>query len=115
MENLFSLYKTILYTRQFFLMKDFYTDSMGFELSFADDKMGVAEWVVGKGVIRVENSAKREIQPICFGLNVSSWREAKTLLVSRHLNVSAVKVQEGKCSFEVKDPDLNTILIIETL
>jgi hypothetical protein len=115
MENIFSLYKTILYTRQFFVMKDFYSDSMGFELSFADDKAGIAEWLVGRGIIRVESSIKRELSPTIFGLNVSNWREAKTLLVSRHLNVSAVKVQEGKCSFEVKDPDLNTILIIETL
>lgn len=115
MENLFSLYKTILYTRQFFLMKDFYTDSMGFKLSFADDKAGIAEWELGKGIIRVESTTKQTLHPIVFGLHVANWREAKTLLVSRHLNVSAVKVQEGKCSFEVKDPDLNTILIIETL
>jgi hypothetical protein len=113
MENELHLYKVVIQTKNYFVLKDFYLKSMMLEQEFADDSAGITECKMGKGFLRIERVREHPTTKNIFGLSTKDWREAKTHFSNLHISTSGVKVKEGKCMFEIADPDGNLIQIIE--
>ena len=113
MENIIELYKAVIQTRNYFVLKDFYQKTLMLETDFSDDAAGVAEFKAGAGLLRIEKSKIQPDTKTVVAFKTKSWKTAKQEFVNNHIAVSAVKVKEGKCMFEVADPDGNIIQIIE--
>jgi hypothetical protein len=113
MQELFSVYKIILKTKQFFVMTDFYNTLLDEKPFFDDKNQEIAEWKVGRVIIRIEKTLDKQTYQTNVAFAVENWKTTKKLLSDRGLEVGQVKMKEGKTFFEIIDPDKNTIGIIE--
>ena len=114
MENELQLYKVVIQTKNYFVLKDFYLKSMMLEPEFTDDSVGITEYKFGRGFLRIERVRDQTNTKNIFGLSTKDWRTAKAYFSNLNISMSGVKVKEGKCMFEIVDPDGNLIQIIET-
>ncbi len=113
MENDLHLYKVVVQTKNYFVLKDFYLKSLILEQEFSDDAVGVMECKIGTGILRIEKVREESAAKTIFALSIGDWRKAKEYFSALQVAMSGVKVKEGKCMFEITDPDGNIIQIIE--
>lgn len=94
-------------------MTDFYNTLFDEKPFFEDKNLEIAEWKIGKVIIRIEKTLDKHSFQTNFAFAVENWKSTKKVLLDRGLQVGQAKMKEGKTFFEIIDPDKNTIGIIE--
>ena len=104
-----SLFRIDIFSRQPYVLKDFYEQSLELKLEYASADgasfefgIGSMKLVISKSVTEVKNKIR-----ICFC--TPELKPYRVSLIQRNIEVTPIKVQEGRFFFEMKDPDGNEV------
>jgi predicted enzyme related to lactoylglutathione lyase len=108
-----SLFRVDIFSKQPYVLKDFYEQVLDLKLSHtASDgnsfefSIGNIQLVISKSITEVKNKIR-----IC--LCTAEYKSCRLAIAAKNIEISATKVKEGRFFFEIRDPDGNEVAIYQ--
>ncbi len=104
-----SFFRIDIFSKQPFIVKDFYEQSLQFKLNYADPGGSHFEFGIGHMQLVIVKSMTDVKNKIRLCLTTPDFKPFRQSLIMRNIEVTPIKVKEGRFFFELKDPDGNEI------
>ena len=108
-----SFYRIDVFSRQPYVLKDFYDQVLELKLDHANPDGSSFEFAIGNIKLVISKSVtdvKNKIR-ICFC--TAEYKSYRLALAAKNIEITPTKVKEGRFFFELKDPDGNEIAVYQ--
>ena len=108
-----SIFRIDLFSKQPYVLKDFYEQVLELKLSYAHPDGNSFEFTIGNIKLVISKSVTDVKNRIRICVCTAEYKSYRLALTGRNAEITPTKVKEGRFFFEIKDPDGNEVAIYQ--